>query len=207
MARPDLTEPAGRGTASTALGGRPGEPIAGAAVAVWPLWLRGLHWSLAATVIASFITHEGGRDLHETLGWAALAVAVVRLLMGFASRVGHARFASFVQSPARTLRYAVMVLRHRAPRYIGHNPLGGWMMVLLLADVLACGFTGWLYTTDTFWGVEWVEELHSALGHAFIPLVLLHVAGAIHASRAHRENLVAAMLHGRKRAPGPNDVA
>lgn len=36
----------------------------------------------------------------------------------------------------------------------------------LLADAIAAGFTGWLFTTDRFWGVAWVEELHSALGSA-----------------------------------------
>ena len=191
---------------------RPADPAAHAAdptnasVAVWPRWLRLLHWSLAASVIASFATHEGGGRLHEWLGWLALALALLRLPMGFASRWRHARFADFVRGPAATLAYARALLARRAPRHLGHNPLGGWMMLLLLADTLACGATGWLFTTDAYWGTEWLEDLHGALGHAFIPLLLLHVAGAVHASRSHRENLVRAMLTGRKRAPGPGDI-
>jgi cytochrome b len=64
------------------------------------------------------------------------------------------------------------------------------------------GVSGWLYTTDRFWGVEWVEQLHRWLANALWTLVGLHVAGVLYASVRHRENLVAAMLHGRKPVAG-----
>jgi cytochrome b len=175
-------------------------------VPVWPWWLRALHWSLAASVTASFLTHEGGGVWHERWGYVALAVAALRVLMGLKGSDSHTRLSGWLRSPAATWRYAAAHVRGHAPRYVGHNPLGGWMMALLLADVLACGVTGWLYTTDRFWGVAWLETLHGVLGDAFVPLVVLHVAGALWASRLQRENLVAAMLHGSKRAPGPGDV-
>jgi cytochrome b len=63
-----------------------------------------------------------------------------------------------------------------------------------------CG-TGWLYTTDRYWGVEWVETLHGSLTDLLIVLVVLHIAGVAYTSWHHRENLVAAMLHGSKQAP------
>ena len=66
--------------------------------------------------------------------------------------------------------------------------------------------SGWLYTTDRFWGVEWVEDLHDGLTNVLIGLVIIHVAGVIWTSLRGRENLVAAMFHGRKRRPGPEDV-
>jgi cytochrome b len=94
------------------------------------------------------------------------------------------------------------MLRRREPRHLGHNPLGGWMTVILLLTVALVGLSGWLYTTDRFWGVEWVERLHSTLADALLALAAVHVAGAIYASFRHRENLVAAMVHGRKRAAG-----
>ena len=74
------------------------------------------------------------------------------------------------------------------------------MVVALLALVALVGFTGWLYTTDRFWGVPWVEELHESLSDALFAFVALHIAGVAFTSLRHRENLVAAMLHGRKRA-------
>jgi cytochrome b len=168
---------------------------------VWSLPVRLLHWVLAASVIGAFLTHEGAGRLHDAFGYVALAAAVLRIGLGLAAR-DHAAFGDFLRGPRATLAYARTVLARREPRFIGHNPLGGWMVMLLLALALLCGASGWLYTTETFWGVAWVERLHSITGHAFVVLVPIHVAGVIHASRRHRENLVAAMLHGRKRAPG-----
>lgn len=184
----------------------PDLPAAPGGVSVWPRWLRLGHWLLAGSVILAFATHEGNETVHQALGYGALVVAALRSVMGFVTRRPQARFDHFVRGPAATLTYARQVLAGHAPRFVGHNPLGGWMMLALLANVLACGFTGWLFTTDRFYGEEWLEELHGLLGHAFLPLLALHVAGAIHASRQHRENLVAAMLHGRKRPAAPGDV-
>ena len=66
------------------------------------------------------------------------------------------------------------------------------------------GFTGWIYTTDRYWGVKWVGELHEGLASTLLVLIALHLAGVALASWRHRENLVAAMLHGRKRAENDN---
>lgn len=189
-------------------------PLPSPRVLVWPWWVRALHVLLAVSVVASFVTHESGGVWHEWWGWLALGVAVLRLALGLllpqrkpAAGVHlHTRLAGLWHSPAATWRYAQALLKGRAPRYLGHNPLGGWMMLTLLALVLLCCGTGWLFTTDRFWGLAWLEELHGALGHAFVPLVLLHVAGAVLGSIKQHENLVAAMLHGRKRAAAPGDV-
>ncbi len=77
---------------------------------------------------------------------------------------------------------------------------------LLAHGLLATGLSGWLFTTDRFWGAEWLETLHGALGQALLPLLLLHVAGVVFTSFRQRENLVAAMLDGRKCAL-PDDEA
>lgn len=177
-----------------------------AQVPVWSVAVRCLHWTLALSTIVSFATHEGGGRLHEWTGYLALVCTAVRVMMGFAGP-GRWRFSGFVRGARATSAYARAVAAGSEVRYLGHNPLGGWMVVLLLADGLATGFTGWLYTTDRFWGMAWLEGLHGALGHAFIPLVVLHVAGVVFTSRRHRENLVAAMLHGRKRAAAPDETA
>lgn len=166
---------------------------------VWSVGLRLLHWVLAASMIASFATHEAGGIRHEWTGYVALAAASLRTALGVWGR-GYWRFSQFVRSAGATLAYARDVLAHREHRYLGHNPLGGWMVMLLLSDAIATGFTGWLYTTDRFWGVAWVGDLHGLLGQALVPLLLLHIGGAIFTSWRHKENLVAAMLHGRKRS-------
>lgn len=165
---------------------------------VWSPWLRVLHWLLAVSTIISFATHETGGALHEWSGYVALAAALVRVVMGFAGG-GFWRFSQFVRSVPATLDYAKSVLKKTEARHIGHNPLGGWMVLALLADAIATGVTGWLSTTDKFFGYEWLANLHAVLGEALVPLFLLHIAGVVFTSRRHRENLAAAMIHGKKR--------
>ena len=89
----------------------------------------------------------------------------------------------------------------RAPRYVGHNPAGGVMVLALLGMLIAISATGFMMTTDAFWGSEWVETLHKGLVYAALVLVALHVVGVLFASIEHGENLVRAMITGRKRAP------
>jgi cytochrome b len=175
---------------------------------VWSVGLRLLHWTLALSMMLSFATSEGGKafqQVHEWSGYVALAAASLRVLLGFVGG-GYWRFSQFVRGVPATLAYARAILSKNEPRYLGHNPLGGWMVLALLADAIATGLTGWLFTTDAFWGVKWLEELHEALGEALVPLLLLHLSGVVFTSWRHRENLVASMLDGRKPVAGPNDV-
>jgi cytochrome b len=166
-------------------------------VRVWDPLVRVGHWLLALTVLFAWLTRHRAGPWHEWIGYASVVIVAVRLIWGWrGSR--HARFAEFVRGPRATLTYARALLVGREPRTLGHNPLGGWMIVALLTTVTLVGASGWLYTTDRFWGVEWVETLHRWLANTLWALVGLHVAGVLYASLRHRENLVAAMLHGRK---------
>ena len=164
---------------------------------VWSLGTRLLHWTLALSMIASFITPEGGGRIHEWTGYLALAAASGRVALGLFA-TGRWRFDSFVRGAGSTFAYARAVWHRREPHFLGHNPLGGWMVLALLADALATGATGWLYVTDRFWGTAWLGDLHGVLGQLLIPLLLLHVGGVVFTSIRQRENLAAAMLHGRK---------
>jgi cytochrome b len=168
-------------------------------VAVWPLWQRAMHWSLALSVLAALLTHEGGW-VHEVVGWAALGLALLRVFLGLFGPEP-ARFRAFVRKPRETLAYARLLRQGRAPRLLNHNPLGAWMVLVLLALSAAAAASGWLYITDRFWGEAWVIRLHAVLAWPLLGLVALHVAGVLHAGWLHRENLVAAMWHGRKRLP------
>jgi cytochrome b len=104
------------------------------------------------------------------------------------------------------VRYLREVLGARAPRYLGHNPLGGWMVLALLSTLVLVTATGWIATTDAFWGYAWPVRIHVAIAWLLVLLVVLHLGGVVLTSWQHRENLVAAMLTGEKARAQPGDV-
>jgi cytochrome b len=168
-----------------------------ATIPVWDPLVRILHVTLAAGFLGAFLI-DSPRQLHETLGWVAVAAIAARVVWGF---VGprRARFADFVPTPAGFLAYARATLAGREPRYLGHNPAGGAMVVALLAVVAALGLTGWMMGLDAFWGVGWLEGLHEIVANVGFGLVVLHWLGIAWESLRHRENLAKAMITGRKR--------
>lgn len=175
-----------------------------ATVKVWDPLVRIFHWSLVTSFAVAWISADHWQDLHELAGYTAAALVVVRLVWGL---IGprHARFGQFVRAPGEVARYLGALLRGRERRHLGHNPAGGAMVVCLLGGLILLTASGWLQT-DLFWGEEWVEEVHEALANLLLLLAAVHVAGVLLASLRHRENLVRAMLTGRKRAPGPADI-
>lgn len=174
-------------------------------IKVWDPLVRCFHWLLVTGFIAGYFTRHSSGSVHEWVGYALLVLLAIRLLWGFFGP-RRARFSNFLRQPVQTITYSRLTLSGKQPRYVGHNPLGGWMAVLLIFFVFATCASGWLYTTDRFWGIEWVEDLHNILTWITVGLVVVHVLGVIHASRHSHENLLAAMIHGRKRPASGTDV-
>lgn len=174
-------------------------------VPVWDPLVRILHWTLALACIANLSLLRDADELHEYAGYAALAAVAIRILWGvIGSR--HARFEDFIPGPRRLVSYCAQLLRGREPRYLGHNPAGAFMMMLLILLVVMTGLSGWMMGTDRFWGVEWVETLHETAANLILACAVLHVIGAVVESVRHRENLILSMITGRKRAPKGSDV-
>jgi cytochrome b len=169
-------------------------------VRVWDSCVRIFHWSLAGLFAVAFMTGDEVEWLHIRIGYAIAALVALRIVWGFVGS-RHARFSDFVRSPGAIATYSGQALRFRAPRYLGHNPAGGAMVVALLVMLAGIAATGFAMTTDAFWGSQWVEDLHVGLVYTTIGLIILHVAGVIFSSLEHGENLVKAMITGRKRAP------
>lgn len=168
-------------------------------VRVWDPFVRIFHWSLVGLFVLAFVTGDETEWLHLTAGYAIAALVLLRLLWGFlGSR--HARFSDFVRTPREVTDYVRRAMRMRAPRYLGHNPAGGAMIIALLSMLIGISVTGFMMTTDAFWGAQWVEDLHEGLVYATIGLIAAHVVGVIFTSIEHGENLVKAMFTGRKRA-------
>jgi len=166
-------------------------------VLVWDLPVRVFHWLMVLCFSGAWLTAESERwrQVHVTLGYTMAALVVFRVLWGLVG-TRPARFSSFVRGPARAARYVASVVRGSAERHTGHNPAGALAIVALL--VLAIGVTasGWANFNEI--GGHSMEEVHEAAANIMIALIGVHLLGVVVGSWAHRENLVRAMVTGRK---------
>jgi cytochrome b len=176
-------------------------------VVVWDPIVRIGHWLVVVGFFIAYFTEEELLTLHVWSGYTVGTVVVLRIFWGLVGPE-HARFTSFLFPPAEVFRYANGLMRGGAPRYLGHSPAGGAMVVALLLGLIATTTTGlvlyaieehagplagWVTTGEEFW-----EELHEVFANATLGLVLLHIVGVLVASYRHRENLVRSMITGRK---------
>ncbi|MBR0698474.1 cytochrome b/b6 domain-containing protein [Bradyrhizobium diazoefficiens] len=176
----------------------PADRTASRTVAVWDLPLRLWHWAFAACVLAAWFTPTVYDRLHRIVGYAVLGLLAFRFVWGFWG----SRYSRFRMIRAR-LRAAPGYLwnlrRGITGRYIGLNPAGTLMLVALLASLTVSAVTGAMSVTVTFFGVWWVEDTHHYSSDAAIVLVVLHVLGVLLMGILQRENLIRAMITGRKR--------
>jgi cytochrome b len=169
-----------------------------ATIKVWDLFVRTFHWSLVALFIIAYATGDEIERVHIAAGYAIAGLIVLRLAWGFGPR--HARFSTFVRTPREVFTYLRTAVILRSPRYLGHNPAGGAMILALLSMLIGTCVTGYMMTTDAYWGSKWLEQVHEVLANLTVMLIAFHVLGVLFASFEHRENLVEAMITGRKRA-------
>lgn len=165
---------------------------------VWDPIVRVFHWSLVAFFLFSYLTGDEWKSAHILSGYVVGGLIAARLVWGLVGS-HHARFVNFVYSPRTIAAFLGDTARLRAKRYIGHNPAGGAMVVALLVTVTGIVTTGYMMTTDTYWGIEWVEDAHEIFVNLTLGLIVLHVGGVVLASLEHRENLVRSMFTGHKR--------
>jgi cytochrome b len=166
-------------------------------VLVWDLPVRIGHWLMVGCFVVAWLTGESEewRNVHVYAGGGLVGAAIFRVLWGLiGSR--YALFADFVREPGAALAYLKSLLHSSPQHYVGHNPAGGWAIVLLLALAVLSSVTGWLNYQDI--GGHRVEEWHEASVHAMLIVVMVHLAGVLVGSVAHHENLARAMLTGRK---------
>lgn len=179
-------------------------------VVVWDPLVRIFHWSLATFFFVAYLTEDELQTTHVYAGYAVALLVLFRIVWGFLGP-RHARFRDFVTGPRSVARYLGQMATGRAPRHLGHNPAGAAMIVaLIVALSLTAGSGMLLYGGDGLgplggivsrgFSGEWLEEAHEFFANATLALVLLHVAGVVASSLAHRENLVRAMITGRKSA-------
>jgi cytochrome b len=190
------------------------------AILVWDLPTRLFHWLLVMLVLTSFVTGEIGglwMRYHKLSGYCILGLIVFRLAWGFTGGQ-HARFSSFVRGPGAVLQYARNLLHDDAPGYIGHNPMGGWSVLAMLASLLVQAATG-LFANDDIMTegplYPWVSKATSDLLtqiHLFnqgliLTLVAVHVMAIIFYLIVKHENLILPMVTGRKSWPGEGQAS
>jgi len=185
------------------------DPIGGSRVRVWDPFVRPFHWGLVGAFTIGWLTQEQDYWWHLVAGYTVLTLVVLRVLWGFLGP-RYARFSDFVRGPAAVLGYLVRLGRGRAPRFIGHNPAGGAMILALLAAMLAVTISGValdaaenlagpLGDTTLFLYTDGIARIHLLATDLSPVLIALHLLGVLSASLAHRENLIVAMIVGTKR--------
>jgi len=179
-------------------------------IQVWDPALRLFHWSLAGSFLVAYLTEDDWATLHVNAGYLIGVLILLRLLWGFVGPP-HARFSDFVRTPREVMAYTADAVRLRAPRYIGHNPAAGAMVVALLISLTVTVLSGIaLYGTTDFAGplagiwrgeqaADVLEEIHEAAANFTLFLVILHLGGVLFTSLEHGENLVKSMITGRKK--------
>ena len=166
-------------------------------ILVWDWPVRLGHWLMVGGFALAWLSgdSETFRLVHVIAGATVLGVASFRLPWGFiGSR--YARFVDFVRGPTAVKDYLTSLLRLQPDHHVGHNPAGGWAIVLLLGLGIVTGLAGWAIYNDI--GGHWLEEVHEALAATMLTVVIVHVAGVISGSLLHGENLVRAMVNGHK---------
>lgn len=177
-------------------------------VPVWDPLIRIFHWSLAGFFLLAYVTEDELLTVHVYAGYAVAGLIAFRLIWGLIG-TRHARFVDFVTGPARLKHYLGQLATGRTPRYLGHNPAGAAMIIALLASLALTTLTGFALIAGDGIGPlagtifsslsgEAFEEAHEFFANLTLFLVVLHVAGVLISSLLHHENLVKAMVTGRK---------
>ncbi len=151
----------------------------------------------------AYLTSEGERWrlVHVTLGYTMAGLVAFRILWGLVG-TRYARFSNFVRGPAAVMRYVGAILRGKPEHHLGHNPAGAAAILALLGMAVVITASGWATYNEV--GGKWLEDLHEIAANLMLAVIGAHVAGVVLASWQHRENLVGAMITGRK-AGRPGD--
>ena len=167
---------------------------------VWDPLVRVFHWSLVIAFAANALFTDPESNLHEWVGYAVVALIGLRILWGLVGS-HYARFTSFPPSAKGAMDQLSDIATGRKRTHLGHTPLGALMIYNLLLTILAIGATGYMMTTNAWWGIEWVEELHEVLVTWAEFSIVAHVGAVIWESLRTGVNLPRAMVSGVKTVP------
>ena len=178
---------------------------------VWDILVRFFHWSLLILFLIAYISEDDFLTIHSWAGYLILGLLVIRILWGFVG-TKYARFSNFIYPTTQIKQFLKDTSQLKAKRYIGHNPAGGAMIILLISSLILTTVSGLfllgaesqgpfatlLSGASHFWE-ELFEEVHEFFVNFTLLLIAIHVAGVIVESLIHGENLVSSMINGTKR--------
>jgi len=177
--------------------------------APWDFPTRAFHWSLAALVVFSYTTGKVGGpwlDWHMRSGYAILALLVFRVGWGFVGG-GNSRFASFIRGPRAALDHGRALISRSVRNAAGHTPLGGWMVLAMIAFFALQAVTG-LFTNDesshegplaamvSNATVDRMSVIHEWNQWVLVGLVAVHVLAIAFYHAVLRMNLTRTMVGG-----------
>ncbi len=186
-------------------------------VKAWDGPLRLFHWLLPLLVLSAWVSVEfsseiGDRKMlwHRSNGLAILTLVFWRILWGLCGS-STARFSTFVRSPGVALSYAKGLATTGGARYLGHNPLGAYVVLALLATLFAQAALGLFAVDDNGLiggplhrlvsedAAKWAAGRHAwAFQYILLPLVAVHIAVNVLYGTVRKERLIGAMLSGCK---------
>lgn len=185
-------------------------------IRVWDPLVRFFHWSLVCAFIIAYLSEDDFIVIHSWSGYLILLLLCVRFIWGLIG-THYARFSNFIYSKETIVQFLKDTLNLRARRYLGHNPAGGAMIILLMVSLLITTISGvillgadehagpvayWFTRSDYIWAdsiwVDILEEGHELFANFTLLLIFIHIAGVFVESRIHNESLVSAMITGFK---------
>lgn len=177
-------------------------------VKVWDPLVRVFHWLLVFFFAMAYFLEDALPLLHVNIGYAVLVLLVFRLLWGVIG-TRYALFSEFICSPVKVISYLRQIVSGRPARFLGHNPAGAAMIVLLLVSLLIITMSGialialegrgpFADTLISYWPAGLLITIHEFFSDLMVLLIVVHIGGVLLSSYQHGENLIVAMLNGRK---------
>lgn len=166
-------------------------------ILVWDVPTRLFHWLLVICFAGAWLSSESERlqMIHYAFGYSAAALVLFRLVWGLVG-TKYARFTQFIRGPKEIIGHLGAALRGHQHESPGHNPAGGIVMLGLMMIILLIAFTGYLSVKE-FLG-DFMSEAHEAIASLALALVVIHIAAAVIMSLLQKENLIRAMVTGKK---------
>jgi cytochrome b len=180
---------------------------------LWDIPTRVMHWALVILMLVSWLTAGENMQVHRWSGYGVLGLLVFRIWWGVAGS-SSSRFASFIKGPGATLAYIRTIGQRKSADLPGHNPVGAWSVVLMLLLLLAQVVLG-LFASDIdglesgpltylvdFDTSRVMAEWHELTFRVLQVVIGIHIVAALFYLLYKRQNLIGAMITGRRRMSG-----